>query len=574
MDRDDFRLCRNLRNRFKKMLFRDKKAKITDGFKRNKWMELREFEGKEPYFPSRLMINNKITASPKLIANEFSNFFLDKIKLIRDEVMNGHQRTCPMTILKNTLPHYQFNPDHHEVNSEGSRGFSFRKVTIQTVYDVILASKKSKSTGFDRLSMRSVDEMPQGMAAYTTHLFNSIIDTGKFPDVLKVTKILPLKKPGKDSLKTSSYRPIANHCTVEKIIEELLKRQLDEFMEENDIIPPEHHGGRRNHSTVTAKSRIDYNVGLVKETRKSAVLITCDLTAAYDTVDHGILIKKLKYHGITDEAANLLSSFLKDRQYFVEVQGFRSDLKTALNVSVIQGSKLASLLYTIYTSEIPAIHKIMNNPDLYKEVTGKKIPIFNDIVHLTTSYVDDSSSVVGANDSEEFEKYVQGYFHLLNAFYSVNILKLNGDKTKMMMVADVSNPISITTDKGEVISCDNQVVVQQQELNGHTPVKGKIDCESSSLPFKASLILPQPRTTGTSNKLEDHIQNTVWTGPLHRPDRGNKEQALHNNNVLLQNDLQPEYIQDEKQKNLQEHSDGRAGTNDEESSSHIHSEGH
>ena len=66
------------------MLFRDKKAKITDGFKRNKWMELREFEGKEPYFPSRLMINNKITASPKLIANEFSNFFLDKIKLIRD----------------------------------------------------------------------------------------------------------------------------------------------------------------------------------------------------------------------------------------------------------------------------------------------------------------------------------------------------------------------------------------------------------------------------------------------------------------------------------------------------------
>ena len=78
----------------------------------------------------------------------------------------------------------------------------------------------------------------------------------------------------------------------------------------------------------------------------------------------------------------------------------------------------------------------------------------------------------------------------------------------------------------------------------------------------------------TSYKFENNIQNTVWTGPLHRPDRGNKEQALHNNNVLLQNDLQPEYIQDEKQKNLQEHSDGRAGTNDEESSSHIHSEGH
>ena len=151
--------------------------------------------------------------------------------------------------------------------------------------------------------MKSVEEMPQAMALFITHLFNSIIDSGKFPDALKITKVLPLKKAGKDSLEPNSYRPIANLCTAKKIVEELLKRQLEDFIDVNNIIPPEHHGGRRVHSTVSAKSIIDYNVGKVKEIRKSTCLITTDLTAAYDTVDHQILVKKLMYHGISEESA-------------------------------------------------------------------------------------------------------------------------------------------------------------------------------------------------------------------------------------------------------------------------------
>ena len=78
--------------------------------------------------------------------------------------------------------------------------------------------------------MRAVNEMPHFIAIHITHLFNSRIDSGKFPEALKVTKILPLKKPGKDSLDKSSYRPIANLSTAEKIIEELLEGQLDKFI--------------------------------------------------------------------------------------------------------------------------------------------------------------------------------------------------------------------------------------------------------------------------------------------------------------------------------------------------------
>ena len=380
-DPDDFRLGKNMKNTFRRMIYKDKKRKYKEGFMRNKWSTMREFENKEVVFPSRIKIGSKITASPKLIAAEFADHFFQKIRILRDEVDSGRDGSNPMYILKNTLTSHQSKVNAQSDNIHISSEFNFRKVAIKEVYDVILTAKKSKSTGHDRVSMKTINEMPQVMAIFVTHLFNSIIETKKFPEILKVTKIFPLKKPSKDSLNTSSYRPIANLCAVEKIIEELLKRQMDKFFLESGTIPNEHHGGRSKHSTATAKSMIDYYAGKIAENNKSTCLITTDLTAAYDTVDHGILIQKLQYHGFSSQAAELMTSFLKNRKYYVEVQGFRSKLINSMDVSVVQGSKLAGLLYTIYTAEIPLLDKIMYNPKLYKEMTGKNLPVFKYIEH-------------------------------------------------------------------------------------------------------------------------------------------------------------------------------------------------
>ena len=118
-----------------------------------------------------------------------------------------------------------------------------------------------------------------------------------------------------------------------------------------------------------------------------------------------------------------------------------------MNVSVVQGSKLSGILYTIYTAEIPKLTDIMHNEELYKQMTGVTLPVFKNIEHKTTNFVDDSTSVVGAETKAELEQYVQHFYYLLVAYYKINKLKMNGYKSKMIIINDKDNPISISTVK-------------------------------------------------------------------------------------------------------------------------------
>ena len=92
-------------------------------------------------------------------------------------------------------------------------------------------------------------------------------------------------------------------------------------------------------------------------------------------------------------------------------------------------------------------------------MTGVTLPVFKNIEHKTSNFVDDSISVVGAETKAELEQYVQHFYYLLVAYYKINKLKMNGDKSKMIMINDKDNPISISTVKSECISCDKQLLI-------------------------------------------------------------------------------------------------------------------
>ena len=90
----------------------------------------------------------------------------------------------------------------------------------------------------------------------------------------------------------------------------------------------------------------------------SAILST-DLSAAYDTVDHLILLQKLEFYGIRNKELSLLTSMLKGRLQFVQIEDAKSPMKLSGNYSVLQGSKLANIFYTIYINELPSIFKLV-----------------------------------------------------------------------------------------------------------------------------------------------------------------------------------------------------------------------
>ena len=115
----------------------------------------------------------------------------------------------------------------------------------------------TNARGFDQINSKITKMIPHMTSLWMTHLFNSIVRTKKYPKLLKVTRILPILKSKKLKTEKSSYRPIANLCVYDKIIQELLKRQLSSYFEGNNLILKNHHGGRKGHSTVTARAVID-----------------------------------------------------------------------------------------------------------------------------------------------------------------------------------------------------------------------------------------------------------------------------------------------------------------------------
>ena len=99
-------------------------------------------------------------------------------------------------------------------------------------------------------------------------------------------------------------------------------------------------------------------------------MIQTDLSAAFNTVDHEKLLDKLEHYGVRDKEYKILKSFLSERQQYVFIDGMESELIYSGESSVCQGSKLSSLLYILYTNEIPLLDKMTNN-DFFTRLTQK-----------------------------------------------------------------------------------------------------------------------------------------------------------------------------------------------------------
>ena len=193
-------------------------------------------------------------------------------------------------------------------------------------------------------------------------MINCVKLTGKFPKIFKTTRIIPVSNPGKSLDDIDSFRPINNLPCLEKILEEWICMQVTDWLTANSIISNSHHGGRQGYSTLTAKTAIENSIISNLNENKYNVLLTTDLSVAFDTVDHVTLLRKMDHYGIRGHALNLMRSYLGQRSQFVEIETFRSTLKPSLDLSTIQGSKMANIFFTIYTNEVPHIHNIFRCP--------------------------------------------------------------------------------------------------------------------------------------------------------------------------------------------------------------------
>ena len=258
------------------------------------------------------------------------------------------------------------------------------------------------------------------------------LTTSQIPSIFKISRITPINKPQKPKEIMSSYRPLNNLPSLEKILEEYILINLNKHIKENNIINNNHHGGRKGYSTTSALININNEININSEQGKITAILATDLSAAFETVDHEILIKKLEFYGIRNNELKLLKSYLDNRKQYVEIDTFSSDIIDMPPCSVVQGGKMSGLLYTLYVNEIINVHKLINNKNYHNLKLNKKIQ-YKNITNKTINFVDDSSSVIGFKDQNQVKCYLTEYYNFLNIFYNANKLQLNNDKTKLLL---------------------------------------------------------------------------------------------------------------------------------------------
>ena len=115
------------------------------------------------------------------------------------------------------------------------------------------------------------------------------------------------------------------------------------------------------HSIIAAKIEIDKEIAKQKDNGNKVAILSTDLSMAYDTVDHRLLLAKLEHIGLRGKIYNMISSYLAGRKFYTEVQGFNGPIKEMPDTSVIQGSKLSRIFYTLFTINILKYDVLMKN---------------------------------------------------------------------------------------------------------------------------------------------------------------------------------------------------------------------
>ena len=342
-----------------------------------------------------LMGRCRPTASCSVTAEEFLQFFTQKVDNVRSETASSSKpslQQCPADCSFSAFRTF----------NENSVMCAIRK----------LSNKFSSS---DPIPTRLLKDCSFLLAPFIVMLFNRCLTDGAFPQSWKVTRMKPVPKRGCTSPdEPSSYRPIAQVPVLAKILEKAVANQLWEHIDFHNLLPCHQSAYRRSHSTETALLKIVSDLLMSMDSGRVSLAASLDLTAAFDSIDHDILLLRLhRSFGISGVAFEWINSYLQSRYVSVIHNNIYSSSRP-FNCGVPQGSVLGPLLFLIYVSDIPRIMRGFNF----------EVHQFADDIIIYGSCVPSSLNELSENLSSCIDS--------VNECLKSNRLLLNASKSKVM----------------------------------------------------------------------------------------------------------------------------------------------
>ncbi|RWS22087.1 rna-directed dna polymerase from mobile element jockey-like protein, partial [Leptotrombidium deliense] len=194
--------------------------------------------------------------------------------------------------------------------------FSFNEITENDVIRAFKCLKKSKSVGADNLSLKMIKIALPFICIHLVSLFNLIIKSNEFPNIWKISKITPIEKK-KNAQKINEFRPISVLSTLSKLFERLIYNQIHSFLEQNNLIFEKQYGFRKNLSTSDALLAIHHKIISSRNAGYYVSMLQLDLTDAFGSVSHDILLSKCKKLGFSKSAIKLIQSYLFNRKQYI-----------------------------------------------------------------------------------------------------------------------------------------------------------------------------------------------------------------------------------------------------------------
>ena len=198
-----------------------------------------------------------------------------------------------------------------------------------------------------------IGEQIQNISDLQSTDINTSLTTGVFPESLGRAVITPIiKKPSLDCNEFSNYRSVFNINFISKILEKVVAGQLKHYLTENKLIETYQSAYVPNKSTETALLKVQSDILNAVDSREVVFLVMLDLSVAFDTIDHGILLHCLQNNfGIAGNVLKWIKSNLESKTYQVQIDGIFSDTYD-LEYGVPQGSVLGPVGFILYTSPV------------------------------------------------------------------------------------------------------------------------------------------------------------------------------------------------------------------------------
>ena len=269
-------------------------------------------------------------------------------------------------------------------------------------------------------------------------LFNRCFLEGVFPDCLKIAEVIPIYKRGNVNRPTN-YRPISLLSHFDKIFEKLIHQRIMSYLDKFSLLTEHQFGFRQNSSTNHAITYIYDNLIQNVDQGLFSCCLFLDLSKAFDTIDHDILVWKLyHYFGFRGKAYDLIASFLNNRYQYTNVDNTLSSLKK-ITCGIPQGSCLGPLLFLMYINDLPLASRFnitLFADDTYLSLSDKCLHTLEDKINLELQRID--------------------------IWLRKNKLSLNYEKTNFMLIHKQPK---------KVVQDDFKVFINQNEIQRSATVK-------------------------------------------------------------------------------------------------------